>query len=358
MGIKLKIDFWLLAPVCVLLLIGLTTLSSINPLFLRNQSFSLIIAIIIFLFLTQIDYKVYKNIKIPIYILSIIMLFIVLLIGLESRGAVRWIELFGVRIQLSEIFKPILSLAFAAYIADKKRITFKTFLSMIIFLIPVAVLIYLQPDLGNALIYIGVFFLTLIIIGLPIVWFLIAVLPVILVSPFFWNMLHDYQRQRIITFLNPTNDPLGTSYNSIQALIAVGSGMFFGKGLGESTQSGLRFLPERHTDFIFATLSEGMGFTGGIIVILAFTFLLYRIYKIFGSATGLYEKTFLACGFFFFLIQFLLNIGMNIGILPVVGVTLPFVSFGGSSLVANFIFLSIISSISVSQKKSYVLEIK
>jgi rod shape determining protein RodA len=219
-------------------------------------------------------------------------------------------------------------------------------------------MIYLQPDLGSALIYAGVFFLALVVIGFPLRWFALSLLPAVLLSPLFWIMLHEYQRQRVLTFFQLNKDPLGTSYNSIQSLIAVGSGMFSGKGLGEGTQSALRFLPERHTDFIFATISEGMGFIGGLIIILAFLFLLYRIYTIFINSQGLFEKTFLICCFLFLLIQFFLNAGMNIGLLPVVGVTMPFVSFGGSSLMSNFIFLAIASSISISLKKKNVLEIK
>ena len=358
MKFNIKIDYWLLAPVVVLLLMGMTTLASINISYLRAQIFSLIISLIIFFIISQINFESLINLKKPIYIISLIFLAIILLIGIESRGAIRWIELFGIRFQLSEIFKPLLSLSLAAHISAKQNPNFKNFLSTILLLSPVVILIYLQPDLGNALIYTGVFLLTLVSIGFPFYWFIMLLAPVLLVMPFLWTILHEYQRQRIMTFLHPASDPLGSSYNSIQALIAIGSGMWFGKGLGESTQSGLRFLPERQTDFIFATLSEGMGFLGALIIILAFAFFLYRIYKIFVLSNNMFEKAFLACSFFFFLIQFTLNIGMNIGIMPIVGVTLPFVSFGGSSLVANFIFLALITSISNSLKTRDVLEIK
>lgn len=358
MKFKLNIDYWLLAPVIILLLIGLTTLSSINSLYFRNQLFSLAISIVIFLFFCNINISAFRTIKKPIYIASLILLFIVLIIGIESRGAMRWVELFGIRIQFSEVLKPALSLALAAFITDKKNPSFKTFLSLILFLLPVVIMIYLQPDLGSALIYSGVFFITLIIVGFPLRWFAIILLSLIILSPILWSSLHQYQRQRVLTYFQPHKDPLGTSYNSVQALIAVGSGMLMGKGLGEGTQSILRFLPERHTDFIFATLSEGMGFIGALIVILAFLLLLYRIIIISKNTDDLFEKTFLICCFLFLLIQFFSNIGMNIGILPVVGVTLPFISFGGSSLMSNFIFLGITSSISVSLKKRNVLEIK
>ncbi len=355
----LKIDFWLLAPVVVLVLIGLTTMTAINPQYLRNQSSALVVALIIFIILSQINYNIFKNLKIPLYIMSLLLLSIVFIIGIESRGAMRWVELFGIRIQFSETLKPLLSLALASHLSDQERPSLKTFFTTTILLIPITILIHLQPDLGNALIYAFSYFFVLIALGFPLLWFILTILlPSILISPFIWTQLHEYQRQRVITFLNPANDPLGTSYNSIQALIAVGSGLVFGRGLGEGTQSALLFLPERHTDFIFAALTEGMGFFGGLLVIFAFTFLLYRIYTIFKNSEGLFEKTFLLCAFAFFFVQYVVNIGMNIGILPLVGVTLPFVSYGGSSLVSNFIFLGIISSISISRKAKNVLEIK
>jgi rod shape determining protein RodA len=173
-----------------------------------------------------------------------------------------------------------------------------------------------------------------------------------------WLKLHDYQRQRIFTFLNPQSDPLGISYNSIQALIAVGSGQFMGKGISEGTQSSLRFLPERQTDFIFATIAEGLGFIGTVLIILSLFFLCYRVYCLFRRTSDRFIQIFSLCAFGFFLIPSFINIGMNVGIVPIVGVTLPFVSFGGSSLLSNFIFLGILSAMSSSQRHKDVLEIK
>lgn len=353
-----KIDFWLLTPVFVLILISLTTLASINPIYLHNQIISLAIASFIFIILIQIDAKTYINLGKPIYFISIIALLIILIIGIESRGAVRWIEAFGMRFQLSEILKPFLSIALASHIAVSKHYSFKKYLRLYILLLPVVLFIYYQPDLGNALIYVCVFILTLLVIGYPVRWLGYIMLPLILTMPFLWNFLHEYQRQRLLTFIYPSHDPLGSSYNSIQAVIAIGSGMFIGKGLGEGTQSVLRFLPERQTDFIFAALSEDMGFIGALIIIIAFTVLLYRIYHIYINSEGHYEKTFLVCAFFFIGLQYVINIGMNLKLLPIVGITLPFISFGGSSLVANAIFLAIITSISNSSQKRFVLEIK
>ncbi len=217
--------------------------------------------------------------------------------------------------------------------------------------------IYLQPDLGNAIIIGFVAVLTLVLVGFPLLWFVGGLFVSGLMLPVVWHFLHDYQRQRILTFINPTMDPLGTSYNVIQSIIAVGSGMFFGKGLSQGTQSSLRFLPERHTDFIFATISENLGFVGSVLILVCFAFLLYRIFLIFLNTDDYFCKIFVGASFFLILVQFFINVGMNIGVMPVVGVTLPFVSYGGSSLLSNFILLGFLSSISDTLKDKDVLEI-
>ena len=163
---------------------------------------------------------------------------------------------------------------------SKKELSFQTFFLTLVFMMPIALLIFIQPDLGSALIYVFATLLTLIVAGFPLWWFAGGLIGFIAMLPIGWRFLHDYQQQRITAFIHPGSDPLGTSYNAIQAVIAVGSGMFFGKGLSERTQSGLQFLPEHHTDFIFATISEGLGFFGVVVILVAFGFLLYRIYEI------------------------------------------------------------------------------
>ncbi len=353
-----RLDWWLIAPVTVLVLLSLTVLFSVNAAYFRSQLVSLVVAVVAFLFFSQSDYTFFKQIEKPLYIVSLILLFIVLGIGIESHGAVRWLDIFGVRLQFSEILKPFLALVLSSFIVRESTPSFKSFFLFFVLLLPVLLFIFLQPDLGNALIYAFVAFLTIFIAGFPLFWFGVLLIPVILFSPIVWTMLHQYQRQRILTFLHPSHDPLGASYNAIQAIIAVGSGTFLGKGLSEGTQSGLKFLPEGHTDFIFATLSEGLGFIGATLVICALAFLCYRIFIIYMAAKDPFAKVFSACAFCFFLIQFFINIGMNIGFLPIVGVTLPFVSFGGSSLLSSFIFLGILSSISIANRNREVLEIR
>jgi rod shape determining protein RodA len=358
MKAKFKIDVLLLIPVAVLVSLSLVTLLSLNPAFFQSQFLSLIIAIIAFLFFSQVNTDVLKQFKLPIYIISIIILCITLAIGIESRGATRWIDIFGVRLQFSEILKPFLAIAFAAWVSEQKAPNMKTFFLTMALLAPVFLLVEFQPDLGSAILYASTALFALIITGYPFRWFAYLVAPFIVLSPFIWMRMHDYQRERILTFLNPQADPLGISYNTIQAMIAVGSGHFMGKGLSEGTQSSLRFLPERQTDFIFATIAEGLGFFGAIIIIAAIMVLCYRIYLIYARTSNAYVRVFAACTFGIVLIPSFVNIGMNIGIVPIVGVTLPFVSFGGSSLLSNFIFLGLLSSMSTSMRHKEVLEIR
>ncbi len=352
------IDWGLLTPVIILVILSLATLFSVNTSFFTTQLLYVIFSFLAFLFFSHINYKIIPTYALPIYITSIVALVFVLFLGFESRGAVRWIDIFGFRMQFSEIFKPFLLISLATFLAERKNSSLKTFVSCMGFLLPVAWLIYFQPDLGNALIYMGVTVATLIVFGFPLLWFGISIIFLLALLPIFWQFLHEYQKQRVMTFFSPSSDPLGTSYNAIQAMIAVGSGLFFGKGLGQATQSILRFLPERHTDFIFATLSESFGFFGGMVVILSFAFLLYRIFSLFLHVDDTFRKLFCAGAFFLLLIQFFINIGMNIGLVPIVGVTLPFVSYGGSSILSNFILLGFLSSFSANIKNKDVLEIR
>lgn len=345
-------------PVGVLVVLSLVTLLSINVSFFRSQLVFLAVSIFAFIFFSQVNYKIIQLYAKPIYIVSVVLLVLVLILGIESRGSVRWIEILGFRIQFSEILKPFLAVSLSSYLVNLKSHSFKSIATIVLFLLPVAFLIFFQPDLGDALIFVTVTFLTLIFFGFPFKFFLAGIISVAAIFPVFWKFLHDYQRQRIITFLNPGTDPLGTSYNAIQSMIAIGSGMIIGKGFGQGTQSGLKFLPERHTDFIFATISEQIGFIGTTIILITFAFLLFRIFVIYQESRDRFCKTFAAISFFIILMQFFINVGMNMGIIPIVGVTLPFMSYGGSSLLSNFIILGLLTAVNKTSKKEDVLEIR
>ncbi|OGH24845.1 MAG: hypothetical protein A3B47_01900 [Candidatus Levybacteria bacterium RIFCSPLOWO2_01_FULL_39_24] len=352
-----NIDWGLLAPVIVLVILSLTTIFSLDLNLFKSQFTFFIIGIFAFLFFSQANYRTVRLYGLPIYLISIVLLIIVIIIGVEARGAVRWFTLFGFRVQFSEILKPFLAISLSGYLSSRNDYSLKTLFMVICFLLPVALLVFWQPDLGNTLIYVLVTIIALIVFGFPFRFFFLGLVFLSILSPIFWRFLHDYQRQRILTFLNPS-DPLGLSYNAIQSVIAVGSGMLLGRGLGLGTQSGLRFLPERHTDFIFATLSEELGLIGAVLLIITFTFLLYKIFAIFRGQDELFSKTFSAIAFSLIFLQFFVNIGMNIGILPIVGITLPFVSYGGSSLLSNFILLGALSGMNRGNSSHKVLEIK
>ncbi len=354
----LGIDWFLMAPVGALVVISLVTLFSLNIDFFKSQFLFLIVSIIAFIFFSQTNYKILDVYSKPVYIISLVLLVLVFFLGIETRGSLRWIEIFGFRIQFSEILKPFLAISFASYLVGKRNYNFRSLIDIFLLLAPVTLLIFFQPDLGNALIYAIIVVATTLYLGFSLKYFLGLFLPVLALFPIIWQFLHDYQRQRILTFLNPGSDPLGTSYNVIQSVIAVGSGMIMGRGLGQGTQSGLRFLPERHTDFIFATITEQLGFIGTIIVLACFALILYRIYLMFINSDDRFSKIFTVVVFFAFLTQIFVNIGMNIGIVPIVGVTLPFVSYGGSSLLSNFIFLGFLTSINKAKKNDHILEIR
>lgn len=353
-----KFDWMLLLPVLALVVASLATLFSISTAYFFNQLLYLCISIVAFFLFSHAHYKVLPLYSVPIYIMSIAILAFVLFLGFESRGAVRWIDILGFRIQFSEILKPFLLISFSFLLASGNASSFGLFLKSIILTLPIAMLIFFQPDLGSALIYVGVVVTTCFLFGFPKRWFIVG-LSVFLVSlPVLWNFLHQYQKTRVITFFSPEADPLGTSYNAMQSLIAVGSGGLFGKGFGQGTQSVLQFLPERHTDFIFATLIESFGFVGAAFVIFCFIFLLYRIIVLYYEVDDVFRKTYCVSAFLLFLIQFFVNAAMNIGLVPIVGITLPFVSYGGSSLLSSFIVLGILSSFRFQSGSREILEIR
>lgn len=352
-----RIDFLLLLPALALWGISLLVLSSISPILLRQQFLYGLAGIFLYFVFLNFDYRILGAFSKQIYIGILLLLGLIFIIGFESKGAVRWIEIFGVSFQFSELLKPFFIIVFAHFLS-KSAHNFSTFIKSLLILFPVFFLVLRQPDLGNAIIYFITAFCIMFAFGFPFKYYVGLGLLILLPMPLFYNLLHDYQRQRILSFLNSTSDPFGSSYNSIQALIAIGSGQFMGKGFGQATQSNLRFLPERHTDFIFATMSENFGFIGGIIVIGLFLFLLYRVFKISLGSTDTFSYLVAIGMFYVILTHAFFNIGMNLGILPIVGITLPLVSYGGSSLVTNFIILSILSVIRSEEKRSKIFEIR
>ncbi len=268
-------------------------------------------------------------------------------LGPSIRGATRWIMIAGVQFQPSELVKPFLLLAFAYFTAkySPRRLQNLPIL-FLIFIIPF-LLVFKQPDLGSSLVYASFWGAMLLAGGLPI-WFLVACASIAaLLLPFFWSHLAGYQKSRITTFLDPALDPKGAGYNALQAMIAVGSGQFFGRGLGRGTQSHLRFLPEYHTDFIFATLIEELGFVGGALLLVGYLVLLFRIVAPFIRGVAGDARLFIySFGLFAMLLsQIFINAGMNMGLIPITGITLPFVSYGGSSILSTAVAFGLLWAI-------------
>ena len=280
------------------------------------------------------------------YILSNIFLAMSYL-GPNIRGATRWILISGAQIQPSEIVKPFLLLAFSHFIAKyMPRKLGNVPMLFVLFIVPF-LLVLRQPDVGTSLVYVGFWSAMLLAGGLP-VWFMtcgVAVFGGLL--PFLWSHLAPYQQSRILTYLNPSLDPKGAGYNALQAMIAVGSGQWWGRGLGRGTQSHLRFLPEYHTDFIFATLIEELGFLGGTLLLAGYGFLLYRIIApvLRGIVTDIRVFIYSFGLFAMLLSQIFINAGMNMGLIPITGITLPFVSYGGSSILSTAIAFGILWAI-------------
>lgn len=352
-----RVDFSLLIPSLLLVAISLSTLFSIDIIFFRQQFLFLIAGIFLYFLFLNIDYRFFAMYPKVIYAFIVIMFLVVLTFGTEINSSKSWLIIFGIHFQIEELLKPFFILVIAYFLSFAKYSKGIKFLLTIAISVPVFFLIMRQPDTGTALMYLGTLAGMLLMYGFPIYYYIASLVVIVLPTPIIFQLLKPYQKERITTLFNLTADPSGSSYNAIQSLISIGSGGLLGKGLGEGTQSVLRFLPERQTDFIFASISEGLGFFGGLSVILLIFFLLYRIYKIARRLDDTFAYLVVIGIFFLFLTQSATNIGMNMGIMPIIGVTLPLVSYGGSSLITCFILLGIVSSIGYESKRHETLEI-
>lgn len=338
-------DWGIFASVLILLILGLAMIKSVSPQFFPNQLVYSLFGLLIFFLFSQIDYRLFPGLKKIFYFTSILGLFLTFVFGVVTRGSIRWIQVGGFTFQPSELVKPFLILSFASFLTTRPIADPKSLISNLFLLILPALMIFGQPDLGSSLVVVLFWLAMAFAAGFP--GRLIGVVGILsaIILPLGWFTLQSYQKARVFTFLNPFSDPLGAGYNIIQAMIAVGSGQIFGRGLGRGTQSHLRFLPERHTDFIFASLAEELGFLGALFLIFTYAFLLWQILKI---AVKTKEKFgFLVClgVFAMIFIQVFINIGMNLGLIPITGITLPLISYGGSSLVATLVSLGIVENI-------------
>tara|TARA_E500000178_G_scaffold345519_1_gene395532 strand:+ start:228 stop:1352 length:1125 start_codon:yes stop_codon:yes gene_type:complete len=322
-------------------------------LLVKNHIIKFLFSSTVFIFLLLINYKFIKSLGLYFYLISVASLIFLIFFGTESAGSKRWISLGFFSIQPSEFAKIFLVLAIAKYYSEvayiKNNSFIKSIFPILLILVPF-LLIVNQPDLGTSLLLLANGLSIIIVSGINVWLIVIGVIIFISLIPLAWNLLHNYQQNRILTFLNPENDPLGSGYHIAQSKIAIGSGGFTGKGYMQGSQSQLEFIPEIHTDFVFSIFSEEFGFLGSIIIILLHFYLFFYGMKSSFYANNEFDKLVvfgLTINYFFY---FLTNISMVIGLIPVVGVPLPVISYGGSSMLAIIISFAIIQKININRK--------
>ncbi len=362
-------DYVFFGAVSLILGISLLTLYSVThttpaslvrmPLYLK-QVLWIFLGSVVFMVVAQIDYHEIARFAYPLYGIVVLLLVMVLLTGRTIQGSQRWISVGFFSFQPSELAKVSLLLVLAKHLSEHPApggLNLKRLFAPAGLLLVPMLLVLKQPDLGTALALSSVFFSVIFVLGLRsklLIYFsLLSLMLVPFIGQIFWNSLKEYQRDRILTFLNPTEDPMGTGWHLIQSKIAIGSGGVWGKGVWGGTQSQLKFLPESSTDFIFSVFSEEWGFAGIIVFFILFAIL-------FGWAIDVARKakdrlgTLMAIGIIGLIAYyFLVNVGMALGVLPVVGVPLPLVSYGGSAMITNGCLLGLLLNIKMRRFKLF-----
>jgi len=313
----------------------------------RQAAFA-VSGLLLALFFARIDYRVLGSVSIGLYIAAVAALAFVLVAGEVTHGSRRWIEIGGTPVQPSELAKLIVVITLAKYLADHQEQmgSVRVFLTSLMIAAVPAALVFAQPDLGSAVIFAAVWFGMAVVGGAP--WkhlggFLGA--AVVAVPFTFIGLVTDYQRERIALWLNPERDPLGAGFQAEQADIAIGSGGVFGKGLTHGTQTQLDFLRTETTDYVFSVLGEELGFIGAMLLFALFIVLLWRALRVAELSRDMFGRLLATGMVIYILLQAFINVGVNLGLLPVTGIPLPFVSQGGSSLIALLIGLGILQSI-------------
>ncbi len=350
----LHIDLPLLLSLLMLVGVGLTILFSAGDeemILLQKQLVRLGFGFTVMVILAQIHPDNFRRWSPWLYGLGILFLISVILFGELGKGAQRWLDLGFVRFQPSEMFKLTLPMVIAWYLAEKRLPPSPSrLITAALFTIIPVLLIAKQPDLGTALLVGSGGAFALFLAGIS--WRLIFIAGALMAAmgPLAWYLMHDYQRQRVLTFLNPESDPLGTGYHIIQSKIAIGSGGISGKGWLNGTQSHLEFLPERHTDFIFAVISEEFGLVGIIALLILYLFIILRGLYIASQAQDTFGRILAGALSLIFFVYLFVNAGMVTGLLPVVGVPLPLISYGGTSLVTILASFGMLMSIQTHKK--------
>lgn len=332
-----------------------------DSIWLKQLIYTLVGFVVLF-FTFYIDYRFFRSTVWIFYFIALLLLIAVNLFGHTAGGAARWLDLKIFPLQPSEVAKISIIFFLSTYFSDKiGQIQLKHILLSLLLILPIFLLILSQPDLGSAMVILFIYFVLLFlakptkrqklfIFSAVALMFLTFFLSYKNIAPFKY-LLHDYQRHRVAVFFNPDLDPYGRGYNTRQARITIGSGGIIGRGLGKGTQSQLHFLPEAHTDFIFSGVAESFGFLGTFVILSLYLFLLLRIGEVASCAQDNFGM-FLAIGILaMFAFQIFVNTGMNISLLPVTGIPLPFLSYGGTSLLVSLFAIGLVQSIFMRHKK-------
>ena len=347
----MRIDWYLFLPAIALSLLGLMTMNSFSSenYFFVRQSMWIAISLGAFFFSSRVDWRFLRSTRIIVPLFLFIVFLLSLLFGLGEivKGAQSWFQLGSLAFQPSDPAKIVTILILAKYFSRRhveirniRHIIVSAIYAFIIF-----ILVFLQPDFGGAVVIFGIWFGMVLVSGISKRHFIfVSILGITAVISLWLFVFADYQKARIVTFLQPLSDIHGAGYNAYQSTIAVGSGGIIGKGIGQGSQSKLLFLPEYETDFIFAAFVEEWGFIGAIILLLLCLMLLFRIVNNAGIASSNFDSFFGLGMMIFFSIHIAIHAGMNVGILPVTGITFPFMSYGGSHLLTEWFALGMLSS--------------
>ena len=343
-------DYPLFIAVLIITAAGIATIYTVKDgrVFALRQLFWALVGILIALIAANIDIRKIKNFSKPLYLFSILLLISVFANGVFSHGARRWINIAFIHIQPSEFVKVSIILMLAYYFDENpknKKYTFKELIIPFFLVLFPTALIIIQPDLGTSVIILSIAFGIILLAGIKKSLILKLAIAGIAFLPLMWSSLKPYQKDRIMAFIHPYAAPTTYGYHIIQSEIAIGSGGLWGKGVKGATQTALNFLPESHTDFIFAVFSEQRGFLLDLILISLYFFIIFRAIGIAKKSQSNFEK-FTAIGIISMMwVSFLFNVGMTMGLLPVVGIPLIFFSYGGSAMVVNFFCIGLLLSI-------------
>ncbi len=358
----LHFDWLAVIPVAFLLASGLIAIYSLS-LDVDKTGFSnfdkqiifLALGIGVFIIFSFVDYRLWKSWSGALYAIGILLMLAVLVFGKDIRGTSGWFVIGPFRLQPAEIMKLFLILGLASYFSrfQTRQIGLKQIgISFVYVLIPAALAAF-QPDMGSALVMLVIWFGMLFLTGVKSKYILGTIGVGVLILLVGWNMiLQDYQRQRINSFFNPEGDPLGSGYNVIQSMVAIGSGGISGKGLGHGSQSQLNFLPEKHNDFIFASIAEESGLIGVALILGLFWLLLFRMKRTMDVSRDNFGRLIVGGVIVLLFFQAFINIGMNLGIVPVAGLSLPLLSYGGSFLMVTMAAVGLTQSVWRKREKS------